>query len=232
VRYVRATIANQGGTIANNVKVNIFRDSSLFKTLIIESIPAGSTYDILESYTLPVSGLAGSQIKVVLDPDKTIEESNEYNNEGSLSVTGNQPKRSVKIKCSLANFTGLPNSVSVNIDWSADGSDRSSFSAAPDGTGLVSFEIDPSKSGVLHVKPNHWLSESFTIGSGSDTINLGTVGFTNGDADGDNYINLFDFVILDRKFGSSDVMGDLDGSGSVNLFDYVIIDQNFGRQGE
>ncbi len=55
---------------------------------------------------------------------------------------------------------------------------------------------------------------------------------TNGDADGDNQINLFDFVVLDQHFGSSDMMADLNGDGQVNLFDYVVIDQNFGAQGD
>ncbi|MHB1462627.1 MAG: hypothetical protein ACYC1M_15165 [Armatimonadota bacterium] len=53
----------------------------------------------------------------------------------------------------------------------------------------------------------------------------------NGDGDGDGQINLFDFVVLDSKFGSSDPMADLDGDGQVNLFDYVVIDQSFGARG-
>ena len=54
----------------------------------------------------------------------------------------------------------------------------------------------------------------------------------NGDADGNNAVNLFDFVVLDSNFGKSDDMADLNGDGTVNLFDYVVIDQAFGAQGE
>lgn len=65
----------------------------------------------------------------------------------------------------------------------------------------------------------------------------------NGDADGDNQINMFDMVVLDSAFGMSDLvatdsllgtssaMADLNGDGVVNLFDYAIIDQNFGAKG-
>ena len=60
------------------------------------------------------------------------------------------------------------------------------------------------------------------------SLNLSLV---NGDADGDGQINLFDFVVLDSRFGGADDMADLDGDGNVHLFDYVGIDQNFGAKG-
>lgn len=58
------------------------------------------------------------------------------------------------------------------------------------------------------------------------------VNLTNGDANGDNQVNLFDLVVLDSKFSSSDALADLDGDGKVNLFDYTIIDSFFGAKGD
>ena len=83
----------------------------------------------------------------------------------------------------------------------------------------------------LRVSSSHWLTRLIKNINISQDTSL-TVLLTNGDADGDNQINLFDFVVLDSRFNSGDPMADLDGSGQVNLFDYVIIDQNFGARGD
>ncbi len=83
----------------------------------------------------------------------------------------------------------------------------------------------------LRMSSSHWLTRLIKNIDISQDTSL-TVSLTNGDADGDNQINLFDFVVLDQHFGTSDSMADLDGSGQVNLFDYVIIDQNFGARGD
>ncbi|MHB1459799.1 MAG: IPT/TIG domain-containing protein [Armatimonadota bacterium] len=83
----------------------------------------------------------------------------------------------------------------------------------------------------LSITGSHWLKRK-VIDVNVDGVNDVNTTLTNGDADGDNKVNLFDFVILDMHFGSSDTMADLDGNGQVNLFDYVIIDRNFGAQGD
>ncbi len=83
----------------------------------------------------------------------------------------------------------------------------------------------------LQISGSHWLTRRIS-GINVNGTNGVVTSMTNGNADGNNQINLFDFVVLDSKFGSADSMADLDGSGQVNLFDYVIIDQNFGAQGD
>ncbi|MHB1461647.1 MAG: hypothetical protein ACYC1M_10230 [Armatimonadota bacterium] len=75
----------------------------------------------------------------------------------------------------------------------------------------------------------HFLAAKATVVAPGAGVNFALV---NGDADGDNQINLFDLVVLDQRFGSNDPMADLDGDGHVNLFDYVVIDQSFGAKGE
>lgn len=83
----------------------------------------------------------------------------------------------------------------------------------------------------LTLSSTHWLRRAIQEIVTSTNTPVNTT-ITNGDADGDGMINLFDFVVLDSTFGSSDPMADLDGSGLVNLFDYVIIDSNFGAQAD
>lgn len=78
---------------------------------------------------------------------------------------------------------------------------------------------------------SHWLKRIIKEVNVNGVNSLYTV-LTNGDADGDNQINLFDYVVLDSHFGTADDMADLNGDGTVNLFDYVIIDQNFGAQAD
>ncbi len=83
----------------------------------------------------------------------------------------------------------------------------------------------------LHIGGSHWLGRTITntVVNGISQVN---VALTNGDADGDGQVNLFDMVVLDQNFGKATAMADLDGDGQVNLFDYVIIDQNFGAQSD
>ncbi len=84
---------------------------------------------------------------------------------------------------------------------------------------------------TLTVFGSHWLTRIIKdIGIAGSKFLIVTL--ANGDSNGDNQVNLFDFVVLDQNFDKTHVMADLDGSGSVNLFDYVIIDQNFGAQGD
>lgn len=94
------------------------------------------------------------------------------------------------------------------------------------------FQINGLPAGTydVYAKASHWLRVKVAniIVSGNKEINFSAV---NGDADGDNLINLFDFVVLDSSFNTSATMADLDCDGKVNLMDYVIIDQGFGSIG-
>ncbi len=95
------------------------------------------------------------------------------------------------------------------------------------------YRIDwvPAGTVSMRVSGCHYCAATAT-GLGTKTGDVVT-GFSliNGDADGDNQVNLFDLMVLDSHFGKSDGMADLNGDGMVNLFDYVVIDQNFGSQG-
>ncbi len=78
---------------------------------------------------------------------------------------------------------------------------------------------------------SHWLNrivKDVTV----DGVGGVNTSLTNGDADGGNSINLFDFVVLDTKWGTADRMADLNGDGQVNLFDYTMVDRTFGALGD
>ncbi len=83
----------------------------------------------------------------------------------------------------------------------------------------------------LSLTGSHWLRRIIKgiYVDGSNSVNTA---LANGDADGNDQVNLFDFVVLDSKFNSADIMADLDGDGQVNLFNYMIIDLYFGAQAD
>lgn len=83
----------------------------------------------------------------------------------------------------------------------------------------------------LTINGSHWLKRTVNE-INVDGVNSVNTALTNGDADGDNQVNLFDFVTLDANFGSAFAMADLNGDSAVNLFDYVMIDTNFGALGD
>ncbi len=97
------------------------------------------------------------------------------------------------------------------------------------GIGLL-VDLEPGTY-TLTLSGSHWLTRVVKdiVVEGVKLVNVSLV---NGDSDGDNQVNLFDFVVLDINFGKAHAMADLDGSGTVNLFDYVIIDTNFGAQAD
>ncbi len=97
------------------------------------------------------------------------------------------------------------------------------------------FEISTSQSGVVDiwVKAANWLADRKSV----DLASGNSVSFTlyNGDVDGNNSVNVADFLQLRQSFGGSgylyDVAADLNGDGSVGIADFLILRSNFGRTG-
>ncbi len=143
---------------------------------------------------------------------------------------GGAPTGTVSVKISIAAFTGDFTKLSLAVTAARTG-ETLTQSVAIDANGNASFVI-PSGTWDITLKPTHSLAKKTTGVVLNGTANMGTLSFTNGDVDGGNSVDLFDYVKLDENFGKPYVAGDLDGSGSVNLFDYVIIDTSFGRVGQ
>ncbi len=92
----------------------------------------------------------------------------------------------------------------------------------------VEFESPLPPPVTVRIGGRHVLSARVTgvISASPFGVNL-----TNGDADGDNAVTLFDYLTLDGQFGHADLMADLDDDGTVTLFDYLIVDGSFGAAG-
>lgn len=127
-----------------------------------------------------------------------------------------------------ANYVGLLSGVKLN--YTLNGENTYTGTLNLDNSGIGHINAVP---GIynMEITGNHWLKRKIT-NVDATTNTAVNVSLANGDANGDGQVNLFDFVILDAKFGTTDTTADLDGDGHVNLFDYTIVDQHFGSQGD
>lgn len=119
----------------------------------------------------------------------------------------------------------------IRLNYSLSGGNTYTGALALDSAGKATIGGLKAGSYSLSISGSHWLKRVISAVN-VNGINSVKTALANGDADGGNSVNLFDFVALDSKFGSSDAMADLNGDGAVNLFDYVIIDQSFGALGD
>lgn len=148
----------------------------------------------------------------------------------ALSGGGGDVLGTVTVKVGILGFSGDFSKLGLAITAARVGQTLTQ-STTMDSSGTASFSI-PNGTWDITLKPAHALAKK-TIGVVLNaTANMGTLSFTNGDADGNNSIDLFDYVKLDEAFGSAAIMADVDGSGAVNLFDYVVLDANFGKVGQ
>ncbi len=106
-----------------------------------------------------------------------------------------------------------------------------SATAAPDADGWCRASLSATGPVDMAVHVPHYLRAVLTDCVLGNEPWIADVSLVNGDADGDNAITLFDYLVLDGAFGSSEPMADLDGDGAVTLFDYLVIDAGFGAAG-
>ncbi len=129
----------------------------------------------------------------------------------------------------LGPLAGLP----VDIKWRRTGTSQWTTLrryTAGDGTIYVN-DFNRAPIDLIVIPKSHWLAvavNNLSLDTSSVMVNLNLI---NGDADRDNQITIFDYLVLDGKFGTTDAAADIDGDGTVNLFDYLIIDATFGAQG-
>ena len=119
----------------------------------------------------------------------------------------------------------------INLNYTLSGTQPYAGVLALDNTGKATLTDIIPGTYTLSITGSHWVRRviSGVVINGTNTVQIA---LANGDADGGNSVNLFDIVVLDSRFNSSDAMADLDGDGKVNLFDYVLIDTYFGAQGD
>lgn len=88
----------------------------------------------------------------------------------------------------------------------------------------------------VSTKVRHWLRRTIQIGgaANSDVV----LDMVNGDVNGDNSVNVADFLALRAAFGTTrgsagyNAMADLNEDGRVGIPDFLILRANFGAQGD
>lgn len=104
----------------------------------------------------------------------------------------------------------------------------------PDGSFTVTAwagEID------LYLKPRTWLRAKATVDVRAADATGIAITLLNGDVDGNNSVNIADFLAVRNAFGSTptsanwNANADLNGNGAVNIQDFLIVRRNLGRSG-
>ncbi|MHB1461811.1 MAG: hypothetical protein ACYC1M_11060 [Armatimonadota bacterium] len=132
----------------------------------------------------------------------------------------------------LMSILGSPSQVAATAALRQNGQTVSTIPLVMGSQGQYALEIPDDGNYNILFHAQHWLRKAQTVALNGELSGV-NVQLVNGDADGDNQVNLFDFVQLDINFGKTNVpMSDLDMDGFVTLFDYVIIDMYFGSQGD
>ncbi|GMV87204.1 MAG: hypothetical protein AMXMBFR81_01350 [Chthonomonas sp.] len=90
----------------------------------------------------------------------------------------------------------------------------------------------PARTIDVSIKPGSFLRRTVSLDATSGDVH-GMFEMVNGDVNGDNTINISDFLALRQAFGTSaGGPADLNGDGSVNVADFLILRANFGRTGD
>lgn len=218
--------------------------------------PAAGTYTGTQSVSISC-GTAGATIRYTTDGSEPTETSTQYTAPISVSTNKTVKARAFKTATlpslrsdaaytirktisgtlTLGNYGGSTNGlVATMLLRRTDGTTLQTSSATLNSSGAYSFLTEYEGSMELRVTVARWLKKKATLNvTGNTTCSLSLI---NGDADGGNSVNLFDYTILDAAYGTSpgdpgwNIMADLDGSNSVNSYDYTVIDMNFGSNGD
>lgn len=190
----------------------------------VSSVPDGGWATITVSFDVPRGSadlVDGRRIQVNLD---TYGVQTVYDNiRGEVQLAPVTLTGTVTMENTRAALNTLPLSVSL-LD--AGGTEIGSATGNPSVNGAYSINVDCGEANpawaILGSRHRLSVKSAFVEGTPFNATLI------NGDADNNGQVNLFDFVALDSKFGSSDSNADLDDDGWVNLFDYVIIDTSFG----
>lgn len=96
----------------------------------------------------------------------------------------------------------------------------------------------PAASLDLSVKTGTFLRRTVAAEAGDGDVTDVLLNLVNGDVDGNNTVNIADFLSLRRAFGSSvgganyEPGADLNKDGSVNVADFIVLRSGFGQSGD
>ncbi|MCW5943807.1 MAG: hypothetical protein KIS66_16365 [Fimbriimonadaceae bacterium] len=152
------------------------------------------------------------------------------------------PGRTVRGTVVLSNLTGpLANkTVTVEVRNAGTTTVRESTLAALDGSGTFSVATSLTGTYDVAVKASHWLRKKVASVILNEANGASGLAFSlrNGDVNGDNTVNIADFIALRSAFGTSpggvgwNPGADLNEDGSVNIADFVVLRANLGQSGD
>ncbi len=109
-----------------------------------------------------------------------------------------------------------------------------------DGSFVVK-DITPGAPGgpsTFSVKVYTWLRKNVAYSTSAGSVNLGTIDLTNGDCNGDDNVDFFDYLILSGAYETSSggpgyIAGaDLNRDGEVDFFDYLLLSDSYEKSGD
>lgn len=195
----------------------------------------------------------GSALSPNLPPQPASVVIRNYRVNGSVRFQGRSANLDLQAQIDLRQPNGLPLSTPYAPANDQD-KNREGVQLTLDRGGGFSLIQVPAGRYAVFAKAFHYLrgrvtGDSITVGPGAPAAPLtfrwvssgGTVHteLRGGDANNDNNVNLTDFGLLARHFGSFNVadpqnpawVADFNGDGRVNLDDFSILSSNFGEQG-
>lgn len=217
---------------------------------------ASGTYTGTQSVSITCA-TSGAQIRYTTDGSEPTETSSLYT--GAISVSTNKTiksrafatgmapslradasyviRKTISGNITLRDYSGNRNGlVATIILRRTNGSTLQTSSATLNSSGAYSVLTELEGSLEMLVRVPRWLRKKSTINvTGNTTCNFSLF---NGDTDGSNAVNLFDYVVIDNAYGTQpgdpgwNPMADLDGGNTVDSFDYMIVDMNYLTQGD
>lgn len=191
------------------------------------TVPEGQFFHTFTFTTNPVSSEANCDITA------------DYNRAVTRRVTVN-PGPQVKGTLALYDYIGVVDGLTATA-WIRQPGTTTVLQTVPvtlDSNGRFSFSTSLQGTFDVAVKASHWLSaKNASVEIRDRNVEL-FFNCQNGDANGDNVVNVLDFMVLRIAFGSSpgdpnwNPMADCDGNGQVNALDFVSLRANFGSAGE
>ncbi len=139
----------------------------------------------------------------------------------------------------LQNSTVGPEGRTVTFEWRTDtGTPIRSWTVPIETVGNTPIPSPGIGTYQLSIRFEHWLRRTVTLAFGSSDQAAVPVSLVNGDANGDNAIDLLDYFRLSDAYNSVkpdslyDSMVDFNEDDSVDLLDYFILSDGYGLVGD
>lgn len=192
------------------------------------------------AYTVPQNGtLSGFTLWSPYQPVESVVQAFDinWNREPNLANIPGAPSALVTLQ--LADVFGATDGIPFKASLHRPGDAGAlNWESIPLHQNKLRVPIYPTGSLELRLQGGTWLAKRLPIPSSGGDVDLGTVALANGDVNGDNTVNIADFLALRTAFGSTEGTenwnpnADLNRDGSVNIVDFLVLRKGFGQSGD